>query len=401
MIREDESVACRLCAAPAPECVFRLERSPASVEHLLSAAELSGDAAQPLNVYACRSCGFVQLRHYLGDVFYSNYEMGVGFSKAFQQYLEGLANDFLETNALAAGVRLIEVGCGDGAFLTCLKNRGLVTQGVEPSGPFRQAAERGGHTVYPNYVGRNEPAPHSPYDAVVARQVLEHVFDVNGFLQGINATAGPEASILIEVPSLETALRNGRFFDFFPDHVNYFTATTLRMACESAGFEVLAVKSTMHDEFIAAFGRKVEEVGMHTVGDSFDDLSVAFTQMTADMESLVRSLNALAVEHRKSGRSLAVWGAGGKGVATLAAAEINSFAYVVDSDPHKQGRFMPGSHYQVDPVERLVLEPPDTLILTALAHRGEILAKLRGDLGYRGTVMALGRELEHVELEGL
>ncbi|WP_163540404.1 methyltransferase domain-containing protein, partial [Klebsiella pneumoniae] len=80
--------------------------------------------------------------------------------------------------------------------------------------------------VEAGYVTADRRLADGPFDGFVTRQVLEHVPDINDFLIGIRRNLKPGAYGLIEVPSLEKALEDRRFYDFFPDHLNYFSLET-------------------------------------------------------------------------------------------------------------------------------------------------------------------------------
>jgi len=366
------------------------------VERLLREDELANDAPCSMEVSQCPKCGLVQLSNYLGDDFYADYEMGCSFSPAYVHYLDDLSHSFKEAFDLS-GKTLLEVGCGDGAFLDALARGGLEVSGIEPSTPFRNAAIGRGHRVQDLHMGPTQLPDGAPFEALVTRQVLEHVFDIDGFLRGINNCLVPGGALLVEVPNLTQAMDQSRFYDFFPDHVNYFDAITLASALRAYGFEIISVKPTMAAEFVTAHARKASAAPDQPSVDAASQL-LDFSDLAADMVALIDDLKALCENCAAAGKRLAVWGSGGKGVAALAAADLDGITYVVDSDPRKQGLFMPASHHKIEAPEYLRQCPPDVIILTALAHKSEILDTIRGNYGFRGMVAALGRRVVMIDL---
>ena len=278
---------------------------------------------------------------------------------------------------------MIEVGCGDGNYLGILRELGVDATGIEPSARFRDVALEAGHHVLHGYVTAGEPVPGGPYDAFVTREVFEHVPDPNDFLQGIRRSLTDDAVGLVEVPSLEQALEGGRFFDFFPDHVNYWSVSTLARALERNGFLVLDVTRGMNGEYLQAVVRV----------DAGRDLP-SLSRSVADVSGSVRALLAVC---EANGRSVAAWGSGAKGLTSLAEAGAEGIRYVIDSDPYKQGRLTPVTHLPVVGPDRLVEDPVDVVLLTALAYRDEVIAQLRGPLGFEGTIAVLGSPLELLE----
>ncbi len=381
--------ACRLCGGGLIEA-FEIPRAPGSVQRLLSAHEVAGDGPIKLSVRQCCGCGLVQLDHLLPADFYDDYEMTLTFSPRFRTYLDELAGEFIMRSNLG-GRRLAEIGCGDGTFLECFARRGFEVTGVEPSEPYRRSALAKGLTVHPCYIGPTTPVPDGPYDAVVSRQVLEHVPEINGFLAGLRASLVSGGYGLIEVPSLELAIADRRFYDFFPDHANYFSAGTLAFACRRHGLAVSDVVPTMEGEFIAAF---VTNAGVEAPAVPRPAPQPEVGLIGAAIATTVAALKDFLDQCRERGQRVAAWGGGGKGVATFAAAgNLDAIAYLVDSDPRKQGRYLPVSHLQVQAPERLRHDQVDCVLLTALAHAPEIEDILRHDLGFDGTLALLGETI--------
>lgn len=370
---------CRLCGAPGREPFLRLRHSPANISRLLLPTDTTPDPAIDLQVWRCPGCGFVQIDPVFSEAFYEDYVMTVSHSAQMRDYQQTQATDFVGRFALN-GRRVVEVGCGDGNYLEYLRAAGARVTGTEPSAPFRALALRRGLTIHSGYVGAGSPAPEGPYDAFATRQVLEHVPDPRDFLIGIRKSLVPGGVGLVEVPSLEQALDAHRFYDFFPDHLNYFSARTLRLALELAGFEVAETQRGMNGEFNVALVR---------VAPEFE-----FNDFDSKVASLLGELRAWVDQHQAQGRKVAAWGAGGKGLSAMAVAGLRNLAYVVDSDPHKHGRLTPVTRFPIVPPERLREEPVDALVLTALAYKQEILDDLRSRLGFTGPIAALGTRLE-------
>lgn len=374
--------ACRLCGAANPAPFLRLDHSPANISFMLRPDQFERDKPISLEILHCRECGFVQIQPQFTEDFYHDYLMTVSHSPQMQQYQAGQAEDLVNRFGLR-GKRVVEVGCGDGNYLQHLQNAGADVCGNEPSKRFREAALARGFTVHEGYVGRQTPVPNGPYDGFATRQVMEHVPDVNDFLLGIRASLVPGAVGLIEIPSLEQTMSGVRFYDFFSDHLNYFSARTLRFACERNGFEVLETTRGMNGEYNVAIVRA--------------DPQFEYAGFRASVDRVLGDLSAFMKRCHAAGQRVAVWGAGGKGVASMAVAELSGVAYVIDSDPHKQGLHTPVCHFPIVPPSHLEQEPVDAIILTAIAYRSEILRDLRERLQFKGPIAVLSTRLEVLE----
>jgi len=382
MHSRETRVRCRLCGEGNVKPRLRLSHSPRNISRLLRPDELQSDQPIDLSVYECLECGFVQLAQVLESSFYDDYLMTTSHSAQMRAFQQAQASDFVQRFGLS-GKRVIKVGCGDGSYLGYLRQAGANVAGIEASSRFREMSRARGFTVFPGYVSRKNAIPDGPWDGFVTRQVLEHVPDPNSFLQGIRASLASGAVGLVEVPSLEQSLDGSRFYDFFTDHVNYFSALTLRYALERNAFEVTEISRGMGGEY---------DVALVRVAQGFE-----FTGLQRVVDTLAQEVSAFIESYRRVGKRVAVWGAGGKGIAALAVADVRDVAYVVDSDQHKQGLFTPVSHFPVVAPKTLVNDPVDAVVITALAFRDEIIAQLRKDIGFTGQIAVLGHHLQVIE----
>ncbi len=373
---------CRICSSPDLHRAIELPNSPASISRLFKPNEISLDSTSQIDIYKCCECGFVQHFNFVSDDFYDDYIMTVTHSPQMCIYQEKQAKHFIEYFNLSKS-NIIEVGCGDGNYMGYLKKHSTSVTGIEPSSSFRREAEKAGHKVLSGYVGEKTPVPGAPYDAFVTRQVLEHVPDPLDFLRGIQNSLTPNGVGLVEVPSLEQALGGGRFFDLFRDHVNYFTFQTLLRTLTTVGFETIHLDRGMNGEFLVAYVRRSNLIRLEELGEIRRSLS----QQIRDFVNNIQS----------SGKRVAVWGAGGKGLSCMAAAGGAGISYVIDSDPYKIGRITPVAHLEVFSPKKLKEDPVDAVILTSLAYRNEIIDQLRGQLGFKGVIAVIGQKLEVIE----
>lgn len=376
-----QDLSCRLCGNGETRLVLSLRSAPRNIQRLLRKQDLARDSSIDLEVMSCTRCGFVQLPPVLESDYYDDYLMRANHSNQMEQHQSQQARNFVERFGLA-GKKVIEVGCGEGSGMRHLAAAGVQVFGVEPSRPLREIAVSAGLQVQDAYVTPQGLLEHGPFDAFVSRQVLEHVPDIHGFLTGVRRNLADGAVGLIEVPSLEKALRDRRYYDFFSDHVNYFSLDTLRCAVELNGFTVLDSFHAMFDEYNVVLVKALSMPDLAEVQRTSVDLA-------ADIRSFVR-------EHHASGKKVGVWGAGGKGLSVLASLGIKGIDLLVDSDPFKQGLYTPVSHILVQAPTIEAITSLDAIIVTAMAFKSEIEQQLRHVYRFRGTIAFLGRQLEYL-----
>jgi SAM-dependent methyltransferase len=372
--------SCRLCGHGRTEVSLRLPGAPRDIQHLLRADQLAADKPVNVEVRACAACGFVQINPLLDEGYYDDYLMGTTHSAQMQQYQSRQAREFIARFQLA-GKRVLEAGCGDGSFCEHLRENGAVVFGIEPSRKFRELASARGLDVEEGYLNAGRRLVNGPFDAFVTRQVLEHVPDIHDFLTGIRRNLRPGAVGLIEVPCLEKALSDLRYYDFFTDHVNYFSRPTLELATRLNGFEVIESFPDMFDEYNVTLVRAVELPSLAAV--------------QAESARMASELARLVAEASAAKRKVAIWGAGGKGLTVLALARLGNIAALFDSDPFKQGLHTPVSHLLVEKPSAERLADVDTVIVTAMAYHKEIESQLRNQYHFTGTILFLSPQLKH------
>lgn len=141
---------------------------------------------------------------------------------------------------LGAPGRLLDFGCGAGAFLAAARAAGWDAVGYEPGDRGRATCERQGLAVE----GSLAALPPRSFDALTAIHVFEHVPNLRATLADFGRLLRPGGRLCVEVPNA-TSLRarisrlSSRFderYRAFPIHLSYFTPGSLRQLLASAGW---------------------------------------------------------------------------------------------------------------------------------------------------------------------
>ncbi|MES9902103.1 MAG: methyltransferase domain-containing protein [Sedimenticola sp.] len=375
---------CRLCELGKLNPFLNMERIPKNVSVLLNSEMILSDESTVLDVYKCDNCNFVQLNRTLDDKYYDDYLMTTSHTDMIIDYLNKQSEDLID-NFKLLGKKIIDVGCGDGQYVSLLQNKGLEAYGIEPSKRFSKKGRELGLKIYNGYVSESNIIPGGKYDAFVTRQVLEHVPDPINFLKGIKMSLNDQAVGVVEVPCLEKALENHRFYDFFPDHLNYYSISSLSFALEQSGFSIVEIKRTFNDEYLQA------TVKFDSSATS-SDLQQSVLKIKNDIKGIINKAS-------KDNKRVAVWGSGAKGLVSLAVSGIeNGIEYIVDSDENKQNLYSPVTHIPVYCVEQLIDDPVDIILITALAFEKEILKQLEKKVGFTGDVYVLGKTIRMMRI---
>lgn len=353
---------CRVCGYGATEVLLDFGPQPNSLRFLPRPD--APERRHPLVLSVCPACGLVFLADPLPpSAFYGQVQLATSLFPP--RHLRALAAEVAGRLSGRSAPLVLEVGCNDGAFLDLLRGVGLSRlQGVEPAAGCAALARGRGLAVTTGFFGRAFAreflAAHGRPDLVVCRHVLEHVSDLDEFVGALAALIGTSGQLLLELPDLAAIAARGDVSAIWEQHVNYFDLPVLVRLLARFGLAVTA-------------GRTLDYGGgallVFAASGPVPPLPPA-PDRSGLAERLPRRLAAfrgLLTDLRAGGARLAAFGAGMRGAMLLNLADVGAlFAYVVDDNPKKIGRFLAGSHLPVRGSEALTTDPPDVLVVLPL-----------------------------------
>jgi SAM-dependent methyltransferase len=273
----------------------------------------------------------------------------------------------------------LEVGCGDGDFLIKASNVFNKALGVEPSSKFYQFAKDRGANVINKYIDSKEKICEYKFSAFASRQVFEHLDDPLDVLIGIKKNLKRNAVGFIEVPNGMRSFRHGRFYDFFPDHVNYYSVNSLVALATSAGFNVIGCNEALNSDYL--------ELWLLNSCDS----KKYFQELIQQRDKIIHSLSGFL--ENNSSNSLSIWGGGAKTISILSALNgrfLQKISYVIDSDLNKQGLYIPNSDIEIVSSDDAITANVNIIIILALSHSKEIFEQIQSSFPYKTTVVSIG-----------
>lgn len=295
--------------------------------------------------------------------YYDDYVMTTTFSETMQK-LQAKQAATLRGYATNGG-RMVEIGCGDGSFLKHCSNHFDKVVGIEPSKAFGDEARKAGFKVVRGYVTSEKPLIKGKFDAFASRQVFEHLKDPMDVLIGIKYMLKDGAVGLIEVPNGYRALRNGRFYEFFPDHVQYYSVNRLVELATKAGFNVISCNETFGGDYLELWVRWEPKATNY------------ISKMAKTQAKVSKAVEEFIIQNRK----VVVFGAGAKTISILTTLPyhiVNEIVFVIDDDPHKWNKYIANSKVPVvGSTEVSTSFEPDNVLILALSYIDEISAKVK------------------------
>ncbi len=362
-----------------------------------------------LDLHLCGACGHLFNTSFdpRRTVYDDAYENPLHHSRRFRDYAASLASDLDRSYSLREGP-IIEAGCGQGDFLRLLVEvsggRGV---GFDPA--FRDAdgrREDGNVVIHPRAFDSGAAAlPADPPSLLICRHVLEHVPDPVGFLDGLRRALPPNipTPLYLEVPDGMFSLRDGGLWDLIYEHVSYFNARSLALCCSRAGFAPRRARSVFGGQFLAldaaaATARTEGEDPRHWAPAPEEMLSMA-AAMSSRLERETAVWRRRLAELEAAGGRAVVWGAGSKGVTFLNLVDPGAaVAHLVDLNPAKHGRCIPGTGHVVTGPGELSRTRPRLVIVMNPLYGNEIAAELEAR-GVTARMIGVGEDGQDMEGE--
>jgi SAM-dependent methyltransferase len=397
-------LACRSCESADLRSVLSLGSTPvanALVDHDQAAA---ADPSYPLAIAFCAECSLVQLEYELpaDRIFDEDYPYFSSFSDALCAHAATHVENLITTRHLGPSSLVVEVASNDGYLLRNVVAAGVRALGVEPTpGPAAAARKIGVPTVgafFGAERARAIRAESGPADVIVANNVMAHVPDLNDFVGGFAELLTDDGLLTVENPYVRDLVEHVEFDTIYHEHYCYFSCTSVDALMARHGLHLNDVEyfAELHGGTLRwHIGRRpartarCEELlaaeraaGMDTFG--------YYARFADQVRTCQAELRALLDELHAAGLTVAAYGAAAKGATLLNSTGIgrDRVAFVVDRNVHKQGKSMPGCRLPIRPVEALVEEQPDVVLLLAWNFATEIVAQQQAYAAAGGTFYA-------------
>ncbi len=384
-----DSPGCRACGNPDRSEVLAFGDMPLS-DGLLSEAQLKEHEKRfPLTVVFCPECSLVQIRETVDPeiLFGADYPYFSSFSDAWLRHCRDNALELMETRALGPDSLVVEIASNDGYLLKNYVERGVPVLGIDPAPGPAAAARQVGVAVHQGFFGRalaeTLAAEGKRADVIHANNVLAHVADLQGVVDGIRTLLKDDGVAVIEAPYVRDLIDHCEFDTIYHEHLCYFSVTAVsqlfarhglvlvdvrRLPTHGGSLRMFVQRAGVPSQAVQQLLREEQELGL--------DRAEYYQDFAARVRSVQQSLGELLRQLKADGKRIAGYAAAAKGAILLNSAGIDGqlLDYVVDRNKHKQGKFMPGVHLPIFDTARLLESPaPDYVLLLAWNFKDEVM----------------------------
>lgn len=386
---------CRFCDNPLKHTFAHLGMSPLSNSYLTAENLQQMEPFYPLNVFVCEACFLVQLPEFESpEQIFSEYAYFSSFSDSWLEHARDYVEQMTARFGLGQQSQVVEVGSNDGYLLQYFLKRGIPVLGIEPAGNVAKVANDAGIQTliefFSETAARQLRSQNRQADLIIANNVLAQVPTLNDFMAGLKILLKPKGTITIEFPHLLNLINENQFDTIYHEHFSYFSFITAEKIMAKFGLIIFDVDElpthggslrvyARHAENTAESEHKsVKELREKEYSAGFSDISnyLAFNQK---IERTKRALLEFLINAKNDEKSIAGYGAPAKGNTLLNYCGIQAdfIDYTVDRNPHKQNRYLPGTHIPIYHPDKISVTKPDYVLILPWNLKDEIMEQMQ------------------------
>jgi SAM-dependent methyltransferase len=348
----------------------------------------------PLHVYVCEKCFLVQLEEYVTpEHIFTEYAYFSSYSTAWLKHASDYTDRMTERFGLNKDSFVVELASNDGYLLQYFVQKAIPVLGIEPAQNVAKVAEEKGIPTLTEFFGvelaKQLAAEGKHADLILGNNVLAQVPDLNDFVGGIKILLKPGGVVTIEFPHLQRLIEENQFDTIYHEHFSYFSFLTAEKIFEAHGMTLFDVEELWtHGGSLRIYARHTEDASKPVTARAQAlherEMSLGFTEMAyyrqfdEKVKETKRKILSFLIEAKRAGKTIAGYGAPGKGNTLLNYCGIRTdfLDYTCDRNPYKHGRFLPGTHIPIFPPEHLAETQPDYIFILPWNLKNEIMAQL-------------------------
>ncbi len=373
---------CRHCNATLSLPLIDLGFAPPSNAYLSTQQLQQPEKKYPLRVLVCQTCWLAQTEDFAQahELFDADYAYFSSFSSTWLEHAKRYATEMSARFHLSSSSHVVEIAANDGYLLQYFKAANIPCTGVEPTASTASAARAKGIDIVQEFFGvalaNTLVAQGKQSDLTAANNVLAHVPDINDFVAGFTVLLKPNGVATFEFPHLMQLMALNQFDTIYHEHFSYLSLTAVHRIFATNGLTIFDVEEhPTHGGSLRVFAQRAD-TGKQPISDRVEKMLRAedaigiqtekyYLAFQAHAEKVKDDFVTFLADAKRQGKTVAAYGAAAKGNTLMNFAELGSdlIQYVVDKNPAKQGKFMPGSHIPIVSPGALQSQRPDYLII--------------------------------------
>tara|TARA_A100001015_G_scaffold317068_1_gene433014 strand:+ start:2433 stop:3662 length:1230 start_codon:yes stop_codon:yes gene_type:complete len=385
---------CRSCKSIVKDIFIDLGKAPPSNSYLSKSELNKFEKWFPLRVLVCKNCFLVQTEDFIGadDIFSDNYAYFSSYSSSWLKHSKEYVDNVVERFKLSKNSIFAEIASNDGYLLQYVKELNINCYGVEPTKSTANIAKSKGIDIIEDFFtvrkARELVNEGRKADLIAANNVLAHVPDINNFVKAFDILLKPDGVATFEFPHIYNLVKLNQFDTIYHEHYSYLSLLTVNFIFEKNGLKIFDVEKILtHGGSLRIFAKKKSSIKnplKNSVLKLFEEEKKVGLNTLKYYENFKHKVNKIKldallflIKAKLSGKKIAAYGAAAKGNTFLnfIGAKPDLISYVVDKNPAKYGKYMPGSCIPIYEIEHLLENKPDYIMILPWNLSDEILSQ--------------------------
>ena len=386
---------CRHCYAQVTLPLIDLGSAPPSNAYLTLENINAPEKCFPLRVLVCEQCWLAQTEDFsdAAELFNNDYAYFSGFSSSWLTHCKNYVDEMIVRFNLNGCHHVIEVAANDGYLLQYVKAKNIPCVGIEPTASTAKAAREKGIPIIEEFFGvalaKKLIAQNKKADLMIANNVLAHVPDINDFVSGFTLLLNENGVATFEFPHLLKLIEENQFDTIYHEHFSYLSFTAVNKIFLDNGIKIFDVEELdTHGGSLRIFAQRID-TGIQPCSSRAKLLLPKeknhrvltrnyYLKFQKRVDKIKNDFLSFLLNAKKEGRLVAGYGAAAKGNTLINYASIRSdlISFVVDRNPAKQGKMLPGSHIPICDEAALKKLKPDYIVIFPWNLKTEIMQQL-------------------------
>lgn len=386
---------CRHCGQTLHLSLIDLGSAPPSNAYLSANTLQEPEVWYPLRVLVCEHCWLVQTEDHAGReaLFTDDYAYFSSYSDSWLAHARQYVNSIIPRFGLTKNSHVVEIAANDGYLLQYIKQAGISCTGIEPTASTAAAAREKGLNIIEEFFGvalaEALVQEDKRADLLIANNVLAHVPDINDFTRGFATLLNPDGVATFEFPHLLRLVMENQFDTIYHEHYSYLSLTSAETIFAHNGLALFDVEELpTHGGSLRLYAQR-SDTGKYTMSSRLEQMrqreqaagitTISFYKgFQACSETVKHNLLSFLLDVQRQGKRIGAYGAAAKGNTLLNFAGVRPdlLPYVVDKNPNKQGKFLPGSRIPIVTEQHLIQDKPDYILVLPWNLKSEIVKQL-------------------------
>lgn len=404
---------CRFCQKELKDEFIDLVNSPPSNSFLTQDQLNDAELYHPLKVYICNSCFLVQIDEFKKSsaIFNAEYVYFSSYSKSWLEHSKKYTDYMVDRFGFNSSHTVVEIASNDGYLLQYFKEKNIPVLGIEPTKNTAQVALDKGIPTLIEFFGKELALElvekNIKADLIIGNNVLAHVPDIVDFVKGLQVILKLDGVVTMEFPHIVNLIDFTQFDTIYHEHYSYLSLYTVNKIFDTFDLQLFDV------EEISTHGGSLRIFAKHKSNTS---ISINPNVNFLLEKEILKGINTISyydnfkykvlkiklnflkflISQKELGKKIIGYGAAAKGNTLLNYCGIKQdfIEFVVDLNPSKKSKYLPGSHIEVRDFASIASYQPDFVIILPWNLKEEILESLDFIRSWGGQFVIAIPELE-------